>query len=717
MDVSHLLNDLNDAQREAVAAPKVGHQLVLAGAGSGKTRVLVQRIAWLIQVENVSPYAIMAVTFTNKAAAEMRQRIEDILGMSVQGMWVGTFHSLCHRLLKTHWQAAQLEQNFQIIDSDDQHRLIKRIAKAMELDETRWPPKQAQWWINQQKEEGRRARHIDPGSDLFEQTMHKIYLAYEDACERGGLVDFAELLLRAHELWLNNPDLLAHYQQRFSHLLVDEFQDTNSIQYAWLRVLAGNHLQLMAVGDDDQSIYGWRGAKIENLQQLSKDFNGTQIIRLEQNYRSTAKILKAANAVIANNQNRLGKELWTQGEEGESIKLYAAYNEHDEARFVVERIESLLLNNVAKSDISVLYRSNAQSRILEEAFLRNQIPYRIYGGLRFYDRMEIKNALAYMRLLASPNSDAAFERVVNTPTRGIGNKTIETLREISRTHTISLWQASIKAINESLLTSRAKTALSVFLDLIEKLREGLDNLTLEEIAQLCVHETGLMAFHKKEKGEKGLARKENLEEFIQACSDFEEDDSLDAGILAQFLDNASLDAGERQAEKYEDSVQLMTLHSAKGLEFEVVFLVGMEEDLFPHYMSSDEPSGLEEERRLCYVGITRAERLLFLSYAEVRRLYGNESYNRPSRFIHELPAECVEELRLGSQITAPLAQNKNKLKSAKSETGYELGQSVTHQKFGEGVIVNFEGKGASARVEVNFSGDKKWLVLQYANLS
>lgn len=717
MDVSHLLDGLNDAQREAVAAEKHGHQMVLAGAGSGKTKVLVQRIAWLVQVEQVSPYAIMAVTFTNKASQEMRERIENLLGTPAHGMWVGTFHGLCHRLVKAHWKALGLQQDFQILDSDDQHRLVKRLVKEMELDETRWPPKQAQWWINQQKEEGLRSKHIDPSDDVFEQVMCRVYQAYEEACQRGGFVDFADLLLYAHELWLNHPDILKHYQDRLSHLLVDEFQDTNSIQYAWLRVLAGDKLQLMAVGDDDQSIYGWRGAKIENLQNLSKDFKNTKIIRLEQNYRSTACILKAANAIIANNQNRLGKELWTNGEEGESIKLYVAYNEHDEARFVVDRIESQQLDNVNKNDIAILYRSNAQSRVLEEAFLRNQIPYRIYGGQRFYERLEIKNALAYMRLIANPNNDAAFERVVNTPTRGVGNKTLEQLREVAQTQNTSLWQAMQLSLQQDSLSSRAKTALSLFSELIFSLTDNAHQRTLHDVARDCVHETGLLTFHKNEKGEKGLARKENLEEFIQACDDFEPDLALEVNTLQQFLDTASLDAGDKQAEMYEDAVQLMTLHSAKGLEFENVFLVGMEENLFPHYMSTEEASGIEEERRLCYVGITRAKSQLFLSYAEVRRLYGNENYNRPSRFIRELPAECIEELRLGTEVTTTRSQSDSSFKQSNDETGFSLGQNVTHKKFGAGVILNFEGKGANARVEVNFAEGKKWLVLQYANLS
>ncbi|MEM8593865.1 MAG: DNA helicase II [Pseudomonadota bacterium] len=717
MDVSYLLEGLNDAQRDAVAAEQFGHQLVLAGAGSGKTKVLVQRIAWLVQVERISPYAIMAVTFTNKAAQEMRHRIEDLLNTSIQGMWVGTFHGLCHRLVKSHWKALGLQQDFQILDSDDQHRLIKRLTKELELDDARWPPKQTQWWINEKKEEGLRSRHIDPGDDAFQKTMHRVYREYEAACQRGGFIDFADLLLYAHELWLNHPEILAHYQQRLSHLLVDEFQDTNSIQYAWLRILAGDKLQLMAVGDDDQSIYGWRGAKIENLQNLSKDFNNTKLIRLEQNYRSTKTILRAANAVITNNSNRLGKELWTDGEDGDTIKLYAAYNEHDEARFVVDRIEQQALNNVSNSDMAILYRSNAQSRVLEEAMIRAQLPYRIYGGLRFYERMEIKNAISYMRLIANPNNDAAFERVVNTPTRGVGNKTLETLRAIAQRDGLSLWQATQQSLTQGAFPSRSTTALTLFSDIITTAASTLHDAELEDIAQYCVHDTGLMQFHKNEKGEKGLVRKENLEELIQACSDFEMDEDVSQNELQQFLDTASLDAGERQAEAYEDAVQLMTLHSAKGLEFNTVFLVGMEEGLFPHKMSIEDNSGVEEERRLCYVGITRAKVTLFLSYAEVRRVYGSENYNRPSRFLRELPNDCVEELRLGAGVTQALSQRGSSLAQSNNDTGFTLGQTVHHKKFGDGVILNFEGKGDNVRVEVNFAEGKKWLVLQYANLT
>ena len=723
MDVSHILDGLNDAQRDAVAAP-ASNLLVLAGAGSGKTRVLVHRIAWLVQAEGASPHSIVAVTFTNKAAKEMRARIEELLGNSgsYRSMWVGTFHGIAHRLLKAHWKDAGLPQNFQILDSDDQLRIVKRIHKQLELDESRWPPKQSQWFINGQKDEGRRSSHIeDYGHDLHQTTMLRVYQAYEQACDRQGVVDFAELLLRAHELWLKKPEILAHYQDRFRYLLVDEFQDTNTIQYAWLRVLAGKKIPVMAVGDDDQSIYGWRGAKIENIQQYSKDFPNTMIVRLEQNYRSTSTILQAANAVIENNTDRLGKELWTEDGEGDLISLYAGFNEQDEARFVVERIEEWSKDGNARSSSAILYRSNAQSRVLEEGLIRSGIPYRIYGGQRFYDRLEIKNALAYMRLVNNRHDDTAVERVINTPTRGIGSKTVDVLREFAREHGESLWQAAHKIIEQKLIPNRASNALQAFLTLIDTLDTGTDNLKLDELTDHVVNTSGLIEFHKKEKGEKGQARVENLQELVVAVRQFEPEDQ-EISPLQEFLDTAALDAGEQQADEFEDSVQLMTLHSAKGLEFPLVFLVGMEEGLFPHKMSMEEPGRLEEERRLCYVGITRAMQKLYITYAESRRMYGSENYNSPSRFIREIPQELMQEVRLNTTISRPVgfspASNSSSLNNyAIPDTEISLGQQVFHSIFGTGTVLNFEGQGPSARVQVNFDDEgTKWLVVQYANL-
>jgi len=713
MDVSDILSPLNEAQRDAVTAED-RNLLVLAGAGSGKTRVLVHRIAWLIRAENYSPWSILAVTFTNKAAREMRNRIEDMLQIPAQGMWVGTFHGLAHRLLKAHWRDAGLPQNFQILDSDDQLRLVKRVCREMELDDARWPPKQAMWYINSAKDEGLRSTHVDtPPGDLFARTMKEVYRNYEIACDRAGLVDFAELLLRAHELWLKNPEILRHYQQRFQQILVDEFQDTNTIQYAWLRVLAGKDIPVVAVGDDDQSIYGWRGAKIENIQCFNEDFEGTRTIRLEQNYRSTQTILQAANGVIAHNFGRLGKELWTAGESGDPVSLYAAYNEHDEARYIVEQAGQWLNEGNTRASAAILYRSNAQSRVLEEALIQADIPYRIYGGQRFYERLEIRNALAYLRLLLNRGDDAALERVINTPPRGIGSKTLDVVRDFARTRGIPLWQAIRAVLDEKPLPARALGALQGFTTLIDEMDSGIEALTLEEAVELAIDASSLIDYHGKEKGEKGQARVENLQELISAARQFSpEDEALTP--LQQFLDRAALDAGEAQAGEHEDSVQLMTLHSAKGLEFPLVFLAGMEENLFPHQMSLEEPGRLEEERRLCYVGITRAMEKLVMTYAECRRLHGSDSFNTPSRFVREIPPELLQEVRIQGTVAVP-ASSMSAIQVP--ETDLSLGQRVYHQVFGEGVVLNFEGRGGSARVEVNFDTEGgKWLVLQYANL-
>jgi DNA helicase II / ATP-dependent DNA helicase PcrA len=738
MDVSLLLDSLNDAQREAVSAPAT-NQLILAGAGSGKTRVLVHRIAWLIQVERVSPYSIMAVTFTNKAAREMRGRLDELFSqtghnINSRAMWVGTFHGLAHRLLKAHWQDANLPQNFQILDSDDQLRLIKRVYQNLNIDSEKWPHKQAQWYINGQKDEGLRPQHIEETGDPFVRVMLQIYRVYEEDCQRGGMVDFAELLLRAHELWLNKPHILLHYRERFPFILVDEFQDTNSVQYAWLRVLAGKESCVTAVGDDDQSIYGWRGAKIENIQRFTEDFPKAQTIRLEQNYRSTGNILDAANAVIKNNFGRLGKELWTEGSKGDKIALYAAYNEQDEARFIVERIGDWARKGNPKQSVAILYRSNAQSRVLEEALLREAVPYRIYGGQRFYDRLEIKNALAYMRLISNCHDDAGFERVINTPTRGIGGKTIEDLRLFARDQGCSLWVAAEQMLANRVFSPRAGNAVQSFINLINKLKGAASEINLEgdvtpldEVAKLVLDETGLLEFHQNEKGEKGQARGENLQELITACRAFDVDEAdEDLSPLQQFLDTAALDAGETQADEFEDAVQLMTLHSAKGLEFPLVFMAGVEEGLFPHKMSADDPDRLEEERRLCYVGITRAMEKLFISYAETRRLYGSETFNAVSRFVREIPATCIEEVRLKAAVTRPVSQKRPAMTQPSTRqpmydtgegTGLRLGQRVKHSMFGEGVILQFEGSGPTAVIQVNFAevGSKR-LVMQYAKL-
>ena len=726
MDVSHLLNSLNERQREAVAAPR-GSSLILAGAGSGKTRVLIHRIAWLIEQEALSPYSILAVTFTNKAAAEMRGRLEKLLAIPARGMWVGTFHGIAHRLLRAHHRDAGLPQNFQILDADDQLRLVKRVMISLDVDEKKWPARQALWWINGQKDEGLRPSSIEDYGDPYLKTHLHIYRAYEEACRRGGMVDFAELLLRAHELWLKNPSVLKHYQDRFSALLVDEFQDTNTIQYAWLRVLAGNKDNLMVVGDDDQSIYGWRGAKIENIQQFTKDFSNASTVRLEQNYRSTANILTAANGLIDQNTGRLGKELWTDMGDGDPIQLYAAYNEIDEARYIVERIKSWSDSGNLYSESAILYRSNAQSRVLEEALLRAQMPYRIYGGQRFFERVEIRNVLAYMRLVSNRDADAAFERVVNTPPRGIGGKSVAEIRALARAAEIPLWQAATKILDEGLLTGRARNAISAFLLMIEKLDEQTAEADLGELVEIVVEATGLKDYHAKEGGERGQARVENMAELVTAAktydpsedyifdTDPDEQEVPSLSILDDFLSHAALEAGEGQGDPDQDCVQLMTMHSAKGLEFPLVFLAGLEDGLFPHMMSLEEPGRLEEERRLCYVGVTRAMKQLYLTYAESRRINGSETFNRPSRFIGEMPEEVIKEVRPQKVVVYPRSAP-SQIANEVVGTGLKIGQRVSHQKFGEGVILNYEGEGSSARVQVNFSEGSKWLVMGYANL-
>jgi DNA helicase-2/ATP-dependent DNA helicase PcrA len=713
MDVSHILDQLNDAQREAVTASQ-SNQLILAGAGSGKTRVLVHRIAWLIEVEQVSSWNILAVTFTNKAAREMRARIEQMLNTPAGAMWVGTFHGLAHRLLRAHWKEADLPQGFQILDSDDQFRLIKRILKSLNLDDSKWPPRQVQWFINAQKDEGRRPDHIDDEGDYYQQQMIRIYREYEDACRRGGMVDFAELLLRSHELWLNNPELLSHYRERFRHVLVDEFQDTNTIQYAWVRMLVGANNHLFVVGDDDQSIYGWRGARVENIQNVETDFPGVRLVRLEQNYRSTGNILSAANAVIANNPSRLGKNLWTDDGDGDPIRLYAAFNEVDEARWVIDRIQDRIAHGMLRSELAILYRTTAQSRLFEESLIQAGIPYRVYGGMRFFERAEVKDALAYVRMVSNPNDDAAFERAVNQPPRGIGPKTLDAVRSHARDFGCSLWQASKELLEGGAMPARAANALGGFRDLVEEATLNTRDYELKDIISEVVTHSRLKDHFRKSRDGKGQDRIENLEELVNAARQFEydiEDEVLTD--LEAFLAHASLEAGDNQAQEYEDCVQLMTMHSAKGLEFPVVFIAGMEEGLFPHSMSSDDPQGLEEERRLCYVGMTRAMQQLYLSHAESRRIHGSENYPVPSRFLREIPAELIEEVRSRPQVSRPYQSTGSSL----NESSYRLGQRVTHAKFGDGVILNAEGSGAAARVQVNFDAvGPKWLVVNYANL-
>jgi DNA helicase II / ATP-dependent DNA helicase PcrA len=761
MDVSYLIDPLNDAQREAVCAPP-GHYLVLAGAGSGKTRVLTHRIGWLTQAERVPPWAILAVTFTNKAAGEMRARLDALIPGSTQGLTVGTFHGIAHRLLRRHWREAGLPETFQILDADDQLRLVKRVVAGLGLDEAKFPPRQASWQINSWKDEGRRPDSIEHGNHPVTRTFVQIYQAYEDACRRAGLVDFAELLLRAHELWLKNPAVLEHYQQRWRYLLIDEFQDTNTLQYAWIRVLAGSTGQVFVVGDDDQAIYGWRGAKVENVQQFLRDFPGAKTIKLEQNYRSTSNILKAANSVIARNGSRLGKQLWTAGDDGERIALYAAYNEQDEARFVIERIREYIAEHGNAKDCAILYRSNAQSRNFEEQLIQRDIKYRVYGGQRFFDRAEVKDALAYLRLTANRRDDAAFERAVNTPPRGIGDRTLDALRRRARGDNTSMWETALTELasgNE--LAGRAKNAVKAFLALINEmartfkplssagsdLGKGTDlsnplapaepspptplplgagspsDLSLAEQIDHAITHTGLRDFYEKDSRGNAETRVENLDELVNVASRFEPtQEDIEAGLseLSAFLSHATLEAGENQGETWDDCVQLMTLHSAKGLEFPVVFLVGMEEGLFPSQRSVDDEGRLEEERRLAYVGITRAREKLFVTHAESRRMHGTEMLARPSRFLGEMPAELIDEVRPRVQVTRPLYAGRQAASSPSldEQPSVKLGQRVSHPSFGDGVVISAEGSGAHTRLQVNFeAAGSKWLVAAYANLT
>ncbi|MEO6800000.1 MAG: 3'-5' exonuclease [Rhodanobacter sp.] len=772
MDVSYLIDPLNEAQREAVCAPP-GHYLVLAGAGSGKTRVLTHRIGWLTQAEGIPPWAILAVTFTNKAAGEMRARLAGLIPGSTQGLTVGTFHGIAHRLLRRHWREAGLTETFQILDADDQWRLVKRVVAGLGLDDAKFPPRQACWQINQWKDEGKRPDGIEHRDHPVTHTFVNIYKAYEDACRRASLVDFAELLLRAHELWLKNPAVLEHYQQRWRYLLIDEFQDTNTLQYAWIRVLAGSTGQVFVVGDDDQAIYGWRGAKVENVQQFLRDFPGAKTIKLEQNYRSTSTILKAANQVIERNGSRLGKHLWTAGDDGERIALYSAYNEQDEARFVIERIREYIDEHGNARDCAILYRSNAQSRNFEEQLVQRRIGYRVYGGQRFFERAEVKDALAYLRLTANRHDDAAFERAVNTPPRGIGDRTLDVLRRRARVDNISMWEAALGELTGTDLAGRAKNAVKTFLAFVDGMAQtfrGAENgergtgniearaeielpapnplsgtkngeaeenadvprspfpvplpsLALAEQIDHAIIHTGLRDFYEKDSRGNAETRVENLDELVNVASRFERSqEDIDAGLseLNAFLSNAALEAGENQGEEGDDCVQLMTLHSAKGLEFPVVFLVGMEEGLFPSKRSVDDEGRLEEERRLAYVGITRARERLIVSHAESRRMHGTEMLARPSRFLGEMPAELIDEVRPRVHVTRPLyAGRPTKVSPSLEETlPVKLGQRVSHPKFGAGVVLSAEGSGAHTRLQVNFEGEgSKWLVAAYANLT
>lgn len=723
-----LLSTLNSAQVQAVTAPP-GHLLVLAGAGSGKTRVLVHRIAWLIGKRLASGHGIVAVTFTNKASHEMRGRLHAMLGPEAEGMWIGTFHGLSHKFLRLHYKEAGLPQSFQVIDSDDQLHLVRRIFKALNINDERWEPKKAQHFINRKKDEGMRASELLHPEGAYEHVMGDIYRQYEKLCIENGVVDFGELLIRAYELLNTHPELLEHYQARFQHFLVDEFQDTNTIQYRWLCLLAVKANSITVVGDDDQSIYGWRGAKIENIYRFEKEFKDTQLIRLEQNYRSTSTILAAANALIGHNMGRLGKTLWTESETGEPIKLYAGFNEEDEALYVIRHIREWVAQGGSLKEIGILYRSNAQSRVLEEALVRAGITYNIYGGLRFFERAEIKDALAYVRLVVNLQDNTAFDRIVNTPVRGIGERSLEIIHHIAKVQGCSHWEASLYIIeHREDLSSKAYAGLQSFVHVIESLSDCFSQNALSTLMERTIKESGLLSFLKEQKGEKAQNKAENLEELVSATNDFELElgEGEESAVLA-FLAYTTLEGGNHNKNKIQDqdanAVQLMTLHSAKGLEFPYVFICGLEDGLFPHHFSRENPKSLEEERRLCYVGITRAMRRLSLTYAEKRRVFGRDEGRKISRFISEIPQHLLHEANRRVSVSLPrygsmaASQKMGYSLEDPSEDGFGLGQRVRHSKFGEGTVIDSEGSGDRARVHVHFDlCGSKWLSLVYAKL-
>lgn len=706
---SSLLENLNPEQRAAVTLPHES-ALILAGAGSGKTRVLTTRIVWLIQTGQVSPHGILAVTFTNKAAKEMMTRISAMLPINTRGMWVGTFHGLANRLLRTHYREAGLPRSFQILDSQDQLSAIKRLMKAMNVDTEKYEPKKVQWFINGHKEAGRRARDAE-AFDEYSMRMAEIFEAYDAQCQREGVADFPELLLRAYELLYRNEPLRQHYRDRFKHILVDEFQDTNTLQYRWLKLFAGPHTALFAVGDDDQSIYAFRGANTANMAEFEREFAHGNVIKLEQNYRSHGHILTAANTLIARNAHRLGKNLWTAEGEGEPIRIFEAWSDQDEASFVVDEVRTLSREGVALSDMALLYRSNAQSRVLEHALFSAHVPYRVYGGLRFFERQEIKHALAYLRLLTNPEDDGAFLRVVNFPTRGIGARSLEQLADNAARSGSSLWQAAC--------TSSGKVA--GFAKLIEGIKQATADLPLAEVIDHVIEASGLGDYYRADKD--GADRLENLNELVNAAALFSEES--EENTLDAFLAHAALEAGEHQAGAGHDALQLMTVHAAKGLEFHTVFITGLEESLFPHEQSAHEENGLEEERRLMYVAITRARRRLYLSHAQSRMLHGQVRYGLPSRFLDELPAQVLLHLNRRAESAYPSGMQQATghygspaPRSPGSDTGYKVGQSVAHAKFGTGIIIDFEGRGPDARVQVKFrDAGTKWLALAYAKLS
>jgi DNA helicase-2/ATP-dependent DNA helicase PcrA len=715
---SAILTGLNDKQLEAVTLPDQS-ALILAGAGSGKTRVLTTRIAWLIQTEQVSPMGLMAVTFTNKAAKEMLTRLTSMLPINTRGMWVGTFHGLCNRLLRAHHREAGLPSTFQILDTADQLSAIKRVMKAMNVDDEKFVPKQVQGYINSCKEEGLRAHAVD-AYDAHSQKLREIYEEYDKQCNREDVADFAELLLRCYELLERDARIRDHYQTRFKYILVDEFQDTNRLQYLWLKLLAGKENCMFAVGDDDQSIYGFRGARVGNMRDFETDFNVQNIVKLEENYRSHSNILDAANAIISHNKNRLGKNLWTSADKGEPVRVYEAYNDNDEAQFIVDEIKMLHAEGTSLGDIALLYRSNAQSRILEHALFSANLPYRVYGGLRFFERAEIKHALAYMRLIANANDDTALLRVINFPTRGIGARSLEQLQEGARQNDCSLWQAAINKVGNG---KPGGKGIEGFVALIRDMIDQAYGISLAEVAELAITMSGLKAHYQNEK--EGEDRIENLEELVTAAvafanQDFGNHNNVDGeteqDLMTQFLSHASLEAGEHQADVGREALQLMTVHAAKGLEFKTVFISGLEEGLFPHEQAAYEHGGLEEERRLMYVAVTRARQRLYLSHAQSRMLHGQVRYGIPSRFLDEIPEELLKRLNT-KPVAKTYANPSFQTSSASTGYPYKIGQSVRHAKFGEGVVVSYEGNADNLVIKINFGREGlKSLAMEYAKL-
>lgn len=734
-----LLNDLNTEQKDAVTTDNQ-YTIVLAGAGSGKTRVLVHRIAWLCTEKHYSPHSIFAVTFTNKAAAEMQERIQHLIGEGYfNGMWVGTFHGLTHRLLRMFSQQAKLPSNFQLIDTEDQIRLIKRIFRELKIDEKQWSAKECASFISNQKEKGLRAKDLIP-EDPKQIMWQTIYNDYQAICDRVGYVDFSELILRAYELLCSDKDVLSYCQHRFSNILIDEFQDTNHIQYSLVKKLAGTTANVMIVGDDDQSIYSWRGANADNLQLFIHDFPETEIIRLEQNYRSTSTILDAANQLIAKNQNRLGKNLWTDRNEGEKISLYVGFNDIDEARFVIGQIKKYHDAGEKYSSCAILYRNNVQSRLFEDTLLQAGLPYQIYGSIRFYERQEVKLALAYLRLLHDHDNDMAFEATVNTPTRGIGNVTLDKIRLTAKQNNISLWNACLMLIQMNGLTERQRSGVSRFLELMGSIYDEVAQMPFYQQLDILIKSSGIQQMYEQEPGIKGQSRLENLEELVSAAEQFyrnnentvieDSETGQTLTVLESFLAYTSLES--RDVLKEQDSVQLMTLHAAKGLEFDNVFIVGLEEGLFPAQRSALEIDRMEEERRLAYVGITRTRKHLTLSLCELRRLYGREERNLPSRFLAELPVDRLNEISYRGFFAPPegkldnLSQEKqfqqnrrqSYLDKSRESDGYTLGRKVKHHRFGEGTIINLDGEGDHRRVQIAFVNEGiKWLVIKLANLT